>query len=101
MSSLKYYNLNSTVFDLGVFLNNFYLISDLKNIKKYLPSKITKYLFIANWSLSETPIKFRKEFFDIIKKINTLSFFNNNYNINAQIKKAALSPEVVITPLIV
>ena len=28
MSSLKYYNLNSTVFDLGVFLNNFYLISE-------------------------------------------------------------------------
>ena len=32
-----------------------------------MPSKISKYLFIANWSLSETSIKFRKNFFNIIK----------------------------------
>tara|TARA_Y100000741_G_C18250445_1_gene557115 strand:- start:1079 stop:2023 length:945 start_codon:yes stop_codon:yes gene_type:complete len=65
---LQYYYLKQNNLNVGFSKKNkFYLISDLKNKKQYLTSKITKYLFIANWSLSETPIKFRENFFDIIK----------------------------------
>ena len=65
--------------------NNFYLTSKLKN-------RTNKYdLFLANWSLSETPINYRKKFFIKIKNIkyifisfqekfenlNNLEYFNN------------------------
>jgi hypothetical protein len=89
---LQYYYLKQNNLNVGFSKkNNFYLISNLKNNKKYLERKITKYMFIANWSLSETSIKFRNEFFDIIKnsqlilisfqekfeKIDNLKYFKN------------------------
>ncbi len=102
---LQYYYLKQNNLNVGFSKkNNFFLISDLKNIKKYLPNKIRKYLFIANWSLSETPIKFRENFFDIIKnshlilicfqekfeEIDNLKYFNNmkkklSHNFNVKI----------------
>ena len=64
--------------------NNFYLISNIKN------KVIKNDLFIANWSLSETPINFRKKFIPNIlnskyiliafqekfEEINNLKYFN-------------------------
>ncbi len=65
--------------------NNFFLTSKIKNLAN-------KYdLFLANWSLSETPINYRKKFFIKIKKskyilisfqekfenLNNLEYFNN------------------------
>ena len=47
--------------------NNFFLSSNYKQIKKY-HKKNSNYLFIANWSISETPLQFRKNFEEIIKK---------------------------------
>jgi len=44
-------------------------MSNLKENKNYL-NNLSNHLFIANWSLSETPIKFRKNFFKLIKKSN-------------------------------
>ena len=102
---LQYYYLKQNNLNVGFSKkNNFCLISDLKNIKKYLPNKIRKYLFIANWSLSETPIKFRENFFDVIKnshlilisfqekfeEIDNLKYFNNmkkklSHNFNVKI----------------
>ena len=43
------------------------LISNFSENKKFLLKKFHNHFFIANWSLSETPIKFRKQFFKIIK----------------------------------
>jgi len=62
-----------------------------KNNKNYFSNNISNYIFIANWSLSETPIKFRKKFYNLIKnsqlilicfqekfeKINNLKYFQN------------------------
>ena len=70
--------------------NNFFLSSNYKQIKKY-HKKNSNYLFIANWSISETPLQFRKNFEEIIKKskyiligfqesfenINNLKYFSN------------------------
>ena len=65
---LQYYYLKQNNLNVGFSRkNNFHLISEITNKKIFLPSKVSKYLFIANWSLSETPIKFRKNFFNIIK----------------------------------
>ena len=64
--------------------NNFFLMSNIKN------KVIKNDLFIANWSLSETPINFRKKFFPNIfnskyiliafqekfEEINNLKYFN-------------------------
>ena len=46
--------------------NNYNLISNLHKIKNY--QKKSKSLFIANWSLSETPLNFRKRFIPLITK---------------------------------
>jgi hypothetical protein len=63
---LQYYYLKHNNLNVGLSKkNNFYLTSDLKNIKKKFSSND---LFIANWSLSETPLKFRKNFKKILKK---------------------------------
>ncbi len=70
--------------------NNFFLSSNYKQIKKY-HKKNSNYLFIANWSISETPLQFRKNFEEIIKNskyiligfqesfenINNLKYFSN------------------------
>ncbi len=64
---LQYYYLKHNNLNVGFSnRNNFSLTSNLQKIKDY--SNNTIHLFIANWSLSETPIKFRANFNSIIKK---------------------------------
>jgi len=63
---LQYYYLKHSNLDVGFSnKNNFNLVSNQKKIKNY-KKKSSKSLFIANWSLSETPINFRKKFEPII-----------------------------------
>ena len=55
---LQYYYLKNNNLDVGFSKkNNFYLNSNYKEIKNFYNT-----LFIANWSISETPIKFRGKF---------------------------------------
>ena len=63
--------------------NKFFLNSNLKKIGNFLNNN-HKTLFIANWSISETPIKFRKKFEKIIKNSNyiLISFQENFENID-------------------
>ncbi len=70
--------------------NKFLLESDIKKID-FFCKKNQNYLFVANWSLSETPIKFRKKFNKILinsryilicfqenfENIDNLKYFNN------------------------
>jgi len=89
---LQYYYLKQNNLNVGFSKkNDFYLLSNLKHNKNYFSNNISKYTFIANWSLSETPIKFRKKFYSLIKnseiilicfqekfeKINNLKYFLN------------------------
>ena len=46
------------------------LVNDLKQLKKISKTK-TIDLFIANWSLSEFPLNFRKEFIPMIRRSNS------------------------------
>ncbi len=64
---LKYNNLNVGFTK----KNNFFLSSNLKKFQN-LENHRSYSLFIANWSISETPIKFRKKFEIIIKNSNYL-----------------------------
>ena len=88
---LQYYYLKHNNLNVGFLKKNDYtLISSLKKINNN-QSANSKSLFIANWSLSETPLKFRKNFLAIIKKkdfilicfqekfedINNLLYFND------------------------
>ena len=59
------------------------LISDLNQLNKFAKRK-KNYCFIANWSISEFPITFRKKFFNIINrsKYSIISFQENFENIN-------------------
>tara|TARA_Y100000590_G_scaffold328448_1_gene372998 strand:- start:352 stop:1290 length:939 start_codon:yes stop_codon:yes gene_type:complete len=67
---LQYYYLKQNGLNVGFKKkNNFILMSNLDENKNYL-NNLSNHLFIANWSLSETPIKFRKNFFKLIKKSN-------------------------------
>tara|TARA_Y100000816_G_C26105702_1_gene587533 strand:+ start:1071 stop:2012 length:942 start_codon:yes stop_codon:yes gene_type:complete len=63
--------------------NNFFLTSELKEIQNYYLNN-SNYIFIANWSISETPINFRKKFEVIIKnsKYILISFQENFENLN-------------------
>ena len=63
--------------------NNFFLTSELKEIQNYYLNN-SNYIFIANWSISETPINFRKKFKVIIKnsKYILISFQENFENLN-------------------
>ena len=63
--------------------NNFFLTSELKEIQNYHLNN-SNYIFIANWSISETPINFRKKFEVIIKnsKYILISFQENFENLN-------------------
>ena len=87
---LQYYYLKHNNLDVGFSeKNNYTLISNLRKIKNNYKTNL-KNLFIANWSLSETPINFRKNFLSIIKQsdfilisfqekfedINNLKYFN-------------------------
>ena len=88
---LQYYYLKHNNLDVGFSKkNNFFLTSNLKKINDNHRTNL-KSLFIANWSLSETPNKFRKNFISIIKRndfilicfqekfedINNFKYFNN------------------------
>ena len=80
---LQYYYLKHCNLDVGFSsANNFELSSNIKKIKKF--SHNSKYLFIANWSLSETPIQFRSNFNSLIKnsEIILISFQEKFENIN-------------------
>ncbi len=61
--------------------NNFFLSSDLKKTRNFSNNNT---LFIANWSISETPIRFRKKFEKIIKNSDyiLISFQENFENID-------------------
>jgi len=87
---LQYYYLKHNNLDVGFSNKNKYtLTSSLKKIKNNHKTN-SESLFIANWSLSETPIEFRENFTEIIKKnefilicfqekfedINNLEYFN-------------------------
>tara|TARA_B100000780_G_scaffold231510_1_gene171319 strand:- start:74 stop:1021 length:948 start_codon:yes stop_codon:yes gene_type:complete len=65
---LQYYYLKHNNLDVGFSnKNNYTLISDLKKINNSHQTKLGS-LFIANWSLSETPVKFRENFIKMITK---------------------------------
>ena len=59
------------------------MTSELKEIQNYYLNN-SNYIFIANWSISETPINFRKKFEVIIKnsKYILISFQENFENLN-------------------
>ena len=91
---LQFYYLKHNKLNVGFTKkNNFFLNSNIEEIK-YPQMKNLNSLFIANWSISETPIKFRKKFEIIIKNskyiligfqenfenINNLKYFNNLKN---------------------
>ncbi len=78
---LQYYYLKQNNLDVGFSKKNkFHLISNIKKIN----TRYSNSLFIANWSLSETPINFRKKFIKSIKnsKLILISFQENFENIN-------------------
>jgi hypothetical protein len=78
---LQYYYLKQNNLNVGFSKKNkFYLISNTKKMN----NSSTNSLFIANWSLSETPINFRKKFFKLIKnsKLILISFQENFENID-------------------
>ena len=89
---LQYYYLKQNNLDVGFSKkNNYFLMSNFSKNKKFLLKKIHNHFFIANWSLSETPIKFRNNFLKIIEnsqfiliafqeyfeELDNLSYFQN------------------------
>ena len=81
---LQYYYLKHNNLDVGFSeKHKILLTSDLKKINKKT-NKYSNCLFIANWSLSETPIKFRENFVPLIKysKYILISFQEKFENIN-------------------
>ena len=79
---LQYYYLKQNNLDVGFSKKNkFYLTSNIKKINSISSSA---FFFIANWSLSEIPINFRKKFFKLIKnsKLILISFQENFENID-------------------
>ena len=81
---LQYYYLKQNNLKAGFSKKNqFFLTSKINKIDKNSVNS----LFIANWSLSETPIKFRKNFLKLIKnsKLILIAFqesFENTNNVN-------------------
>ena len=64
---LQYYYLKNNNLDVSFSKNsNFYLTSNVRDLKGKLV-QTSKSIFIANWSLSETPMVFRKKIIPIIK----------------------------------
>ena len=76
---LKYNNLNVGFSK----KNNFFLNSNLKKFEDFFNDNHNS-LFIANWSISETPIKFRKKFEKMMENSNyiLIGFQENFENIN-------------------
>lgn len=82
---LQFYYLKHNNLDVGFDegKNNFLLASNIKKLD-FFYKKNKNYLFIANWSLSETPLKFRKNVtkFLINSKYILICFQENFENIN-------------------
>ena len=74
---LQYYYLKMNNYNpkLNSYKNKINLINNLNNLKKYKKNS----LVIANWSLSEFPLNFRKNFISTIKnsKYTIISFQKN------------------------
>ena len=68
---------------LGKISGKLNLISELNQLNKFTVTK-KNYCFIANWSISEFPLKFRKKFINTINRSNysIISFQENFENIN-------------------
>ena len=65
---LQYYYLKQNNLNVGFNKkNNYFLISNFHKNKKFLIKKLKNHFFIANWSLSETPIKFREQFLKVVE----------------------------------
>ena len=91
---IQYYYLKNNCLNVGFKKDQFHLTSSLKKSKKNIKNSI----FIANWSISETPISFRKKFYnEIVKRdyflisfqeyfenINNLAYF---YNLKSELLK--------------
>lgn len=76
---LQYYYLKHSNLDVGFSnKNKIYLVSNINNIKKQND------LFIANWSLSESPLNFREKFINYLyeSKYILISFQEKFENIN-------------------
>ncbi len=81
---LQFYYLKYNDLNVGFSKNKkFFLNSNSRKIGNFLNKKDNT-LFIANWSISETPIKFRKKFEKIIRNSNyiLISFQENFENID-------------------
>ncbi len=82
---LQYYYLkmNNHNPSLGKVSGKINLISELNQINKFI-ARNKNYCFIANWSISEFPVKFRKKFLYTINnsKYSIISFQENFENIN-------------------
>ncbi len=79
LNLLQYYYLKHNNLNVGFKKkNDIFLTSSLKNVRN------KNDLFVANWSLSETPIKFRKRFISIISKSRyiLISFQEKFENVN-------------------
>lgn len=80
---LQYYYLKQNKLDVGFKKNNQFQLLNNNNLN--LSKKILKNsIFIANWSISETQLKFREKFINHLKKFDyTLIAFQENFeNIN-------------------
>ena len=65
---LQYYYLKQNNLNVGFKKkNNYFLMSNFYKNKIFLLKKFKNHFFIANWSLSETPIKFRERFLKIVE----------------------------------
>ena len=102
---IQYYYLKKNMIDVNFHnskRNNVLLINSLSELKKIIYTyKKKRMLFIANWSLSETPLNFRKKLYPLIKffdfqiisyqhkfeNINNIKFFKNFNKKNIIIKK--------------
>ena len=98
VSLLQFYYLNTinikTFFQNVNYSKKFSLISELTTLKKINLKKYRQKLFVANWSLSETPLFFRKNFLKTILNADyiLISFQEkfesiNNFNYFKNLKK--------------
>lgn len=82
---LQYYYLKMNNHNpvLNIFNTKLNLINSISNLKKF-EKKNKDYLFIANWSISEFPLNFRKKFISTIlnSKYSLISFQENFEGIN-------------------
>tara|TARA_B100001250_G_scaffold413184_1_gene446486 strand:- start:2265 stop:3209 length:945 start_codon:yes stop_codon:yes gene_type:complete len=78
VNCLQYYYLKQNNLKVGFDQNQFFLTNNIKKIK--LRKSIPESIFIANWSLSETPLEFRRKIIKIIPSYeNILISFQENF----------------------